>query len=103
MRTPTTAVIVAALAAIGAPGAQAQTPPQSYSMSTAAIARHVARDIVRTEICGLAPRPLPFAPPRSTTFDGMLLREQAMLERAMLDYGDDVVCACLDEGRVKCP
>jgi len=104
MRTPTTAVIVTALAAIGISAAQAQAPQERlYSMSTDAIARHLAQDVIRIEVCRLPARPLPFSPLRLKAFDEMVVREEAKLDRALADHGDEVICACLSAGRVSCP
>lgn len=96
-----TAVIVAAFTATAA-SAESQ-PSHQFSMPTPAIAQHVARDIVREQICGLAPRPLPFAPPTSKIFGAMVVREAARLDALLADHGDDVICACIGEGQAICP
>jgi len=109
MRTsPAAVAIIIAVAAIGISGAQAQKPPQSYSMSTTEIARHVARNIVAVEICGLPDRPLPFNHAnqpyrRGSMFRAVVLREIGKLERLMADYGDATICDCLASGRARCP
>jgi len=109
MRTPSTVTIIAAvILAIIAAAAGAQPPPRSYSMSTPAIARHVARNAVMVEICGIEAHPLPFNHAdqpyrRSALFRRLVQREIVKLEALMADHGDTAICDCLAEGRARCP
>lgn len=96
-----TAVIVAAFTATAA-SAESQ-PSHQFSLSTMGIARHLAQDVVRMEVCRLPSRPLPFAPPTSKIFGAMVVREAARLDALLADYGDDAICGCLAEGRARCP
>lgn len=99
--------IALALACLGLGSLTARGQPREYSFPTKQIARHLARNAVMIEICGLEARSLPFnhAAPywRSSLFRAMVVREIAKLEALMADHGDTAICDCLAEGRATCP